>query len=58
MLLIDIDRSINKLILTTDDPTIHFFMESKKTQYQYIPWKKHWGYVDRKVKIYDSGKMT
>ncbi len=58
MISINLDKNINKLVLLTDDPSIHFYLESKQSQYQYIPWKKQWGYVDKVLKIYEPGKHS
>ena len=53
-----LDRSINRIVINTDDPTLHYFLETKTSDYQYIPWKKEWGYVDKTVKIYDPGRHS
>jgi len=53
-----LDRSINRIVINTDDPTLHYFLETKTSDYQYIPWRKEWGYVDKTVKIYDPGRHS
>jgi hypothetical protein len=58
MVTIELDRTINKLVILTDDPTLHYFLESKQSEYKYIPWKKQWGYVEKTAKIYEPGKHT
>ena len=58
MLSIKHDKTINKIVVLTDDPTIHYFLEKKCSNYQYIPWKKQWGYVDKVHKIYKAAKKS
>ncbi len=58
MVTIELDKTINKLVILTDDPTLHYFLESKQSEYRYLPWKKQWGYVEKTVKIYETGKHT
>lgn len=58
MLSIKHDKAINKIVVLTDDPTIHYFLEKKCSNYQYIPWKKQWGYVDKVHKIYKTAKKS
>lgn len=54
MLQILVDRSINKLVLITDDLSLHYFLETRTKQWGYISWKKKWGWVERLIKIYDN----
>lgn len=58
MLNIGLNRQQRRLVITTDDPCLHYFLETKQKQWQYVPWKKEWGYVDKVIKIYDPGKHT
>jgi hypothetical protein len=53
-----LDKTIGKLVLTTDDPAVHYLLEKKQSTYSFIPWKKQWGYVDKLVKIYEPGKHS
>ena len=56
MLKIDYDLSINKLVLWTDDNTIHCYLEKTQSVWSYIPWKKSWGYTDKLVRLYQHAK--
>lgn len=58
MLNVSLNRLTRRLDIVTDDPCLHYFLETKEKQWQYIPWKKEWGYNDRVVKIYDPGKHS
>lgn len=58
MLRIVLDKSIGKLVLTTDEPALHYFLEKKQSTYAYKPWTKQWGYIDKIVKIYEPGKNS
>lgn len=58
MLSIVLDKSKGKLVLTTDEPALHYFLEKKQSTYAYKPWTKQWGYIDKIVKIYEPGKNT
>jgi hypothetical protein len=58
MLVIDFDRSINRLIVDTDDPTVHFFLETKQRDYQYLPWRKEYGWTEKTIKLYDARVKT
>lgn len=54
MININIDKSINKIILTTNDPSVKCLLEFKRKVNQYIPWIKKWGEVEVIDKIYDN----
>ena len=56
MLKVFFDQDLNKLVLITDDPTFHYFLETKTSNYEYIPWQKKWGYVEKEEKIYETGR--
>lgn len=47
-------RTQNQLILETDDPTIQYLLESRQKKYEYIPYKKSWGYTEKVEKIYET----
>lgn len=54
MLQIGVDKSINKIIVVTDDLSIKYFFEVTRKENKFIPWKKSWGSVMTTVKIYDK----
>lgn len=56
MLDIRLDKTINRLVLTTDEPGLHFFLESRESRYEFDPCKKKWGYREKIIKIYDPGR--
>ena len=58
MISIKYNRDINKIEIVTDDPSVHYFLESKQSSYQYLPWKKQYGYTNKTIKLYDPGKHT
>lgn len=58
MLKVSLNKSTNRLVLTTDEPGLHYFLETKQKDWQYLPWKKEWGYAEKTVKIYDPGKHS
>lgn len=49
-----VDRSIGKIIIETDDSSVHYLLESTKRETQYIPWKKQWGTLVTTTRIYDG----
>lgn len=56
MITLNYDKALNRVVITTDDPTVHYLLETKKSEYKFIPWKRQWGYVDQTIKIYEPGK--
>jgi len=48
------DQSINRIILQTDQLNVKYFLEKDTSTYQYLPWKKQYGYTKKKVKLYDN----
>lgn len=56
MFLLEFDKNINRLVITTDDPNVHNLLERKTTGYGYIPWKRCSGYSEKIEKIYDPGR--
>lgn len=53
-----VDRSENHLVIETDDPQLHYYFETQSSNYEYIPWKKAYGYVNKVVKIYNPGRHS
>lgn len=49
-----IDRSINKLIIHTDDPSVKCLLEFKREVTEYQPWTKLWTKVIKIDKIYEN----
>lgn len=58
MLEIKHDKSINRLVLLTDDPSVHFFLESKQSEYAYCAWKKQYDWVHKIIKVYEPTKHS
>ena len=54
MLNIIIDKSINRIKLYTDDPSVKCMLEFKQKENKYIPWVKKWRTVEIITKIYDE----
>lgn len=54
---IKVDKSLGKIVITTDDLSIKYFLEARKTEKTFIPWKRSWGVTTTTTKIYD-GKRT
>lgn len=55
---IRIDKSINRIVIKTDDPSTIFYLEFSRNEYKYIPWEKSWGYIKITDKIYDKKRKT
>lgn len=53
-----VDRDINKLVLQTDDVTVKYLLETKDSEYTYVPYLKKWGHVEKLIKIYDKRPKT
>lgn len=47
MISVKVDRTINKIVINTADPTIRWLLEFKRKVTEYEPWKKSW--VTREV---------
>ena len=58
MVTVWIDKSINRIKLQTDDPSVKYFLESTSWQRKFLPWKKKMGNVLVTDKIYDEKKVT
>lgn len=56
MIHVFVDRSIGKIVIETDDPSVKFLLEVTKQEAGYIPWKKQWGLIKTTTKIYDDKK--
>lgn len=46
------------IVLKTNDPYVPSLLESEYRNWEYITWKKEWGLVTKKVKIYKGRKKT
>lgn len=46
-------RDKNLLILETDDLSVQYYLETIREKYEYIPYKKEWGYTRKLEKIYE-----
>ena len=49
-----IDKSINKLIIKTDDPSVKCLLEYKRKVTKYQPWNKSWNTIEQIDKIYEN----
>ena len=58
MLTIFVDRSINKLVLITNNPSHHYYLETKTKKWSYISWKREWGWCEKTVRIYENLPRT
>lgn len=56
MLNVIVDKSINRLKLYTDDPSVKCMLEFKQRENKYIPWIKKWRTVETITKIYEEKK--
>jgi len=51
-----VDKSINKIRILTDDPSVKFLLEKTQEETRYIPWERRWGTLKTTFKIYDKVK--
>lgn len=58
MLNIWIDKTINRIVLQTDDHSVKHLLEVTKKETKYLPWKKQWGTQTITTKIYDDKRIT
>lgn len=58
MIRVNIDKGINKIIITTDDPSVKCLLEFKRTESVYAPWLKRWQNKEVIDKIYDNRRVV
>ena len=58
MVVVWIDRSVNRIKLQTDDPSVKFLLESTHWDIRYSPWKKKVVNTLITEKIYDEKKVV
>ena len=51
-----VDKSINKIRILTDDPSVKFLLEKTQEETKYIPWERRWGTLKTTIRIYDKVK--
>lgn len=51
-----VDKSVNKIIIITDDPSIRYLLESTREETKYLPWKRMWGNQKITTRLYDRKK--
>lgn len=49
-----IDKSIGKLVIQTDDPSVKCLLEFNREVTKYVPWTKSWSTVKQIDKIYEN----
>lgn len=54
MISVEIDKSINKLVIRTDDPQVKYLLEFKRDVTKYQPRLKTWATIKQIDKIYDN----
>lgn len=57
MVTVWIDKTINRIKLQTDDPSVKYLLEASQWEFQYLPWKKKMGSVLVTKKIYDETRV-
>lgn len=57
MISIEIDKSINRIVLKTDDPSVKCLLEFKRKITKYQPWNKSWRTVEEIDKLYDNTRV-
>lgn len=58
MVTVWVDKTINRIKLQTDDPSLKFLLEVTYWDTRYLPWKKKYGPVQVRNKIYDEKRVT
>ena len=58
MLNIVVDKSINRIRIYTDDPSVKCMLEFKQKETKYIPWQKTWRTVETLTKLYEEKRTT
>ena len=58
MLRIWVDKSIRKIRIQTDDPSVKILLEVRQKETKYIPWQKKWGTIATNHKLYDDKKIV
>jgi hypothetical protein len=56
MVNLEIDKDNREIVLTSDDPSVVLLLEKEEKITEFIPWKKRWGTVIKKTKLYEDRK--
>lgn len=54
MITASIDKTINKIVIKTDDPSVKCLLEFKRKVTKYSPWLKSWNTTEEIAKLYDN----
>lgn len=54
MISVKIDKTINKLVIITDDPSVKCLLEFNREITKYQPWNRSWAKIKQIDKIYDN----
>ena len=51
-----VDKSVNKIIIITDDPSVKYLLQVTREETKYLPWRRKWGTQKITTKLYDRKK--
>lgn len=52
------DQKDGFVVIETDDPDLYVYFEKRYKSYEYLPFKKQWGYTDKVMKLYNNRKTV
>lgn len=58
MIEIYVDKTINKIKIVTDDPSVKCMLEFVRKEYKYVPWVKQWRNIETVTKLYDDRRVV